>query len=66
VAEKAGVGPALDLALRLQGTSLDSFLMRRALDSRHERSEMTDLACLALTGAFFLVAWLYVRACEKV
>jgi hypothetical protein len=29
-------------------------------------TSMSDIAYLALTGAFFLVAWLYVRACEKV
>jgi hypothetical protein len=26
---------------------------------------MTDLAMLALTVVFFLLAWLYVRACEE-
>jgi len=27
---------------------------------------MTDLAMIALTFVFFLLAWLYVRACERV
>jgi len=27
---------------------------------------MSDVAFLALTGVFFVVSWLYVRACEKV
>jgi len=27
---------------------------------------MTDLAMLALVAVFFLLSWLYVRACEKV
>jgi len=27
---------------------------------------MTDLSMGALTLAFFLLAWLYVRACERV
>jgi len=27
---------------------------------------MTDLAMLALVAIFFLLSWLYVRACEKV
>jgi len=27
---------------------------------------MTDLSMVALTLAFFLLAWLYVRACERV
>ena len=31
-----------------------------------EVTSMSDFAFLALTGAFFLVSWLYVRACEKV
>jgi len=27
---------------------------------------MSDLAMVALTAAFFLLSWLYVRACERV
>jgi len=27
---------------------------------------MTDFLTVALTLAFFLLAWLYVRACERV
>jgi len=27
---------------------------------------MTDLAMIALTLVFFLLAWLYVRACERI
>jgi hypothetical protein len=27
---------------------------------------MTDLAMLGLVAIFFLLSWLYVRACEKV
>jgi hypothetical protein len=27
---------------------------------------MSDIAMVALTLVFFLVAWLYVRACERV
>jgi hypothetical protein len=27
---------------------------------------MTDLAMLALVALFFLLSWLYVRACERV
>ncbi len=29
-------------------------------------SSMNDIAMVALTLVFFLVAWLYVRACERV
>jgi len=27
---------------------------------------MTDLAMIALTLVFFLLAWLYVRACDRI
>jgi len=27
---------------------------------------MTDLAYVGLTALFFLLSWLYVRACERV
>jgi hypothetical protein len=35
--------------------------------SRGEPEErMNDIAMVALTVVFFLLAWLYVRACERV
>ena len=33
---------------------------------RSEGTRMTDLAMIAITFVFFLLAWLYVRACERV
>ena len=36
------------------------------LAERSEGTRMTDLAMIALTLVFFLLAWLYVRACERV
>jgi D-alanyl-lipoteichoic acid acyltransferase DltB (MBOAT superfamily) len=31
-----------------------------------EGTRMTDLLMIAITLVFFLLAWLYVRACERV
>jgi hypothetical protein len=33
---------------------------------RDLRSVMNDIAMVALTVVFFLLAWLYVRGCERV
>jgi hypothetical protein len=38
----------------------------RLAHGRPEDARMTDLAMIALTFVFFLLAWLYARACERV
>lgn len=41
--------------------------MGQGVGSKHERAaRMTDLAMIALTLLFFLLSWVYVRACERV
>jgi hypothetical protein len=38
--------------------------MARSMLREHHRA-MTDLIFVSITIAFFTVAWLYVRACER-